>query len=126
MLSRIILLATCLLISLPATSQVGHPAKGSWSGILGPDAANSARIRLLINASDGNLSGIINPGRRAVNASSVALDASKWMLTIKADMPDGELVMVGKLENLGSWSSRKYRGTYTQGNERGTFSITLN
>lgn len=107
-------------------AQVGHPAKGSWSGILESDAADSSRIRLLINTADGVLSGAINPGRRAVQTSSIELDAANWILTIKADMPDGELVLVGKLENLGSWNNRKYKGTYTQGDEQGTFSITLN
>lgn len=126
MLSRIMFLAACLLISLPSMSQVGHPAKGSWSGTLGPDAADSSRIRILINAEDGNLTGVINPGRRGVDASSVELNAPNWILTVRANMPDGELVLTGKLDNLGSWSNRKYKGTYTQGDERGTFSITLN
>lgn len=57
---------------------------------------------------------------------SIDLNASNWTMTIKADTPEGDLVMVGKLENLGSWSNRKYFGTYTRGDERGTFSLTLN
>ena len=58
--------------------------------------------------------------------SSVELDAENWILTITADMPDGMLVMEGKLSNLGSWTNRKYRGAYTLGNTKGTFDITLN
>jgi hypothetical protein len=126
MLGRIILLSAFLLVSLPSMSQVGHPAKGSWSGSMGPNAADSSRIRLLINAEDGALSGVINPGRRGVDATSVELNSSNWTLTVRANMPDGELVLMGKLENLGSWTNRKYMGTYTLGNERGTFSINLN
>jgi hypothetical protein len=126
MLARIFILITCLGLALPAMSQTGHPAKGSWSGDMGPNAADSSRIRLLIDAWNGDLSGTVNPGRRGVEMSSVELDADTWTLTIRAPMPDGELVMVGKLSNLGSWTNRKYVGTYTQGNERGTFDITLN
>jgi len=126
MLVRIILLLTCLGLTIPAVSQTGHPAKGSWSGEIGPNAADSSRIRLLIDAWNGELSGTVNPGRRGVEMSNVELDADSWTLTITAPMPEGELVMTGKLSNLGSWTNRKYIGTYTMGNERGTFDITLN
>jgi hypothetical protein len=58
--------------------------------------------------------------------SSVVLDPSKWTLTIKAKTPEGDLVMTGTLSNLGSWTNRKYIGTYTQGSQKGNFEITLN
>ena len=123
MFVRMFLLFACLAVSMPSMS---HPAKGSWSGFMGPNAAKQERIRLLINAHNGDLSGVINPGRRGVDATSVVLDASTWTLTVRANMPEGELVMVGKLENLGSWTNRKYSGTYTMGSERGTFDVRLN
>lgn len=127
MLARIILIITCLGLAVPANAQTGHPAKGSWSGDLTSFSADGPdRIRLLIEAWNGELSGSVNPGRRAVEMSSVELDADSWTLTIKANMPDGPLVMEGKLSNLGSWTNRKYRGSYTLGDEKGTFDITLN
>ena len=30
------------------------------------------------------------------------------------------------IDNLGSWTNRRYRGTYTHGNEKGTFDLVLN
>lgn len=93
---------------------------------MGPDAANQGRIRLLINAGDGELSGQINPGRRAVEMTKIELDSPSWTLNIRADMLDGELVMSGKLSNLGSWTNRKYTGIYTLGDERGSFDLSLN
>ncbi len=30
-------------------------------------------------------------------------------------------VTTGKIENLGSWTNRRYSGTYELGSERGTF-----
>jgi hypothetical protein len=127
MLRRILLLVTLIGLAIPAMSQTGHPAKGSWSGDLTPFADKGPeRIRLLIDAWNGELSGYINPGRRGVEISSVTLDAESWTLTIQADMPEGRMEMVGKLSNLGSWTNRKYLGSYTIGNEKGTFDITLN
>ena len=131
MLSRIILLIAFfgmnMGMAVPALSQTGHPAKGSWSGNLTPFSANEPeRIRLLIDAWDGELSGSVNPGRRAVEMNSVELDAESWTLTIRANMPEGPMVMEGKLSNLGSWTNRKYRGAYTLGDVKGTFDITLN
>lgn len=127
MIKRILLLCTMLGLALPAPAQTGHPAAGSWSGNLIPlSADDSQRVRLLIEAMDGELSGSLNPGRRGVDMSNVSLEAESWTLTIEADMPDGKLVMEGKLSNLGSWTNRKFRGAYTLGDTKGTFDITLN
>jgi hypothetical protein len=41
-------------------------------------------------------------------------------------MPEGELVLTGTLSNLGSWTNRKYIGTFTQGSKSGNFEFTLN
>jgi hypothetical protein len=125
MLVRAFVLLACLLVTVPSLAQVGHPAKGSWSGSMVSNGQNQ-RLRLLINAWDGELSGTINPGRSGVQMMSAELDAPNWILTITADMPEGRLVMTGKLENLGSWNNRKYIGTYTLGNQSGEFNMTLN
>jgi hypothetical protein len=122
------LLSVALSLLAPGVTQAqtGHPAKGSWSGELTPANGEAARIRLLIDDHNGDLSGAVNPGRNGVDMSSVVLDAATWTLNIKAAMPDGELMMTGKLSNLGSWTNRKYIGTYTQGSKSGKFEITLN
>jgi len=127
MFARIILLIACFGLAVPALSQTGHPAKGSWSGNLTPFTSEGPeRIRLLIESWNGELSGSVNPGRRSVEMTSVELDAETWTLTITANMADGPLMMEGKLSNLGSWTNRKYRGSYTMGDTKGTFDITLN
>ena len=124
MFARILMFFAALGLSATLVAQTGHPAKGSWSGEL--SGAEPTRIRLLIDDHNGELSGSVNPGRRGVEMSSVELDASTWALKISAPMPEGELVLDGKLSNLGSWTNRKYIGNYTLGNTRGTFEITLN
>jgi hypothetical protein len=119
-------LAGSLLLPSMLWAQTGHPAKGSWSGELTPASGNAERIRLLINAKDGDLSGTVNPGRNGIDMNSIELDPSKWELNIKATTPNGDLVLKGTLSNLGSWTNRKYIGTYSQGAKTGKFEITLN
>ena len=127
---RLLGLGIFLMLALPATAQVGHPAKGSWTGYYGPNDSDQNRFRLLLNWTDREITGVINPGRRAIRLDKVELDYSTWMLTLEAEMPvDGgtvHFVVTGKLENLGSWTNRLYSGTYTLGSESGEFSLSLN
>jgi len=126
MFARLLMLIACLGLSATLLAQTGHPAKGSWSGDYGSSASEMTRMRLLIDSHNGELSGAINPGRRAIDMSSVVLDAATWGLTIKAPMPEGELVMTGTLSNLGSWTNRKFIGSYTLAGKTGNFEFTLN
>lgn len=130
---RVSVLLAALAVALPAVSQVGHPAKGSWSGYWGPDDNDQRRMLLLLNWEDNKVSGTINPGRNGVAIDRAMLDASEWMLTIEANMPAPagsgspvRFVATGKLENLGSWTNRRYSGTYRLGNETGNFLLSLN
>jgi hypothetical protein len=120
-----------LVLALPAAAQVGHPAKGSWSGYWGPSEAQKKRILLLLDWRDNEIVGTINPGPNAIPIDKAELDVSTWTLTLEARMPTGEgrterYVTKGKLENLGSWTNRRYSGTYELGSEHGTFIVALN
>lgn len=115
----------------PALSQVGHPAKGSWSGYWGPNESERHRMLLVLDWRNNVLTGVINPGRNGADITRAELDPSTWRLTIEADLPfdDGSrapFVATGKLENLGSWTNRRYSGTYRHGEETGEFLVTLN
>ncbi len=116
---------------ITAIAQTGHPAKGSWLGYWGPDASEQRRMRLLLNWEDRTLTGTINPGRNGVAIDRAAIDYDTWTLTIEAEMPDEDgdtehFVAVGVLDNLGSWTNRRYAGTYTHGSETGEFEFMLN
>ena len=119
-----------LSFSLPGAAQIGHPAKGSWSGFYGPNGSDQNRFRLLLNWTDQEITGVLNPGRRGISLDKVELDYSTWTMTLEAEMPvDGgtaRFVVTGKLENLGSWTNRLYSGTYTLGGESGEFRLSLN
>ena len=114
-----------------ASAQVGHPAKGSWLGYWGPSEADQRRIRLLLDWENREIVGTINPGRNGVEIDRTAIDYEDWTLTLEAELPraDGtpaRLVATGVLDNLGSWTNRRYRGTYVHGDEEGTFELYLN
>ena len=128
---RLLCLAVCLTTAAPVFSQVGHPAKGSWSGYWGPSESDRKRILLLLDWVGNEIIGTINPGPNAVEIKQTKLDVSTWTLTIEADMPFrdgtyGHYVATGNLKNLGSWTNRRYSGTYRHGDESGTFLLTLN
>jgi len=130
---RLSFLLAGLVATAPAVSQVGHPAKGSWSGYWGPSDTEQRRMLLLLDWEGNRITGTINPGRNGTDIDRAALDASNWMLTLEAEMPaEGgsgravPFVATGKLENLGSWTNRRYSGTYRLGDETGSFSLTLN
>lgn len=112
-------------------AQVGHPAKGSWSGYWGTSAATKRRILLLLDWRDRAIVGTINPGPNQVPIDAATLDVDTWTLTLRARMPrpDGveqPFIATGKLTNLGSWTNRTYSGTYEYGAESGKFTVTLN
>ena len=117
--------------SLTTLGQVGHPAKGSWIGYWGPSEDQQRRLRLLLDWENREIVGTINPGRNGIEIDRSTIDYATWTLTFEADMPleDGtpaHLVATGVLDNLGSWTNRRYRGTYTHGDEKGTFDLVLN
>ena len=116
---------------LPASSQTGHPAKGSWIGYWGPNEDERNRMLLVLDWQNQELVGTINPGRNSVEVARLEIDYDSWTLTLEADMPsaDGAIaryVATGKLENLGSWNNRRYSGTYRHGNETGGFRLVRN
>lgn len=128
---RLLAVAAGLVVTLPALSQTGYPAKGSWSGYWGPSKDEQHRMLLVMDWVDNKIVGTINPGRDSAKIEHAVLDPSSWTLTIEAELPfhggdPQHFMATGKLENLGSWTNRRYSGTYQHGNERGTFTVTLN
>ena len=121
-------------LALPALvhGQFGHPLKGQWSGEWGSkDKPN----RLLLNFDwDGKaITGVINPGPNAAVVKSVVFDYSNpsaWGVKISAEGKDasGKVVPIsvdGKHENIGAYM-RNLHGTWTQGGQKGEFSVTRN
>ena len=131
MSKRLFIAATAALVATIASAQVGHPAKGSWSGYWGTSDADKHRILLVLDWRDRELTGTINPGPNAIKIDKVDLDVDTWTMKLTATMPDANgrkepFVTTGRLTNLGSWTNRTYSGTYVFGREKGHFTVTLN
>ena len=123
------LLATGL--ATAASAQVGHPAKGSWSGYWGTSDSTKRRLLLVLDWRDRQITGVINPGPNQVSIDQADLDVDTWTLRLQANMPTSAggktpFVATGQLTNLGSWTTRTYSGTYVFGDETGRFTVTLN
>ena len=129
--SRLAALSALIVFSL-AQAQTGHPAKGTWLGHWGPDAQQQRRVVILLDWRNQALGGTLNPGPRSTKIEKATIDYDSWTLTIEGNLvaKPGEApqkwVATGKLENLGSWTNRRYSGTYQFGGESGRFTTTLN
>jgi hypothetical protein len=129
---RLLGLAIGLSVALPALAQLGYPAKGSWSGYWGPDKNDRHRMLLVMDWVNDKIVGKINPGMDdGGKITSAKLDPSTWTLTIQAELgmngkDPKHFVATGKLSNLGSWTNRRYTGTYHYGNETGSFMVIRN
>lgn len=118
-------------LTAAAAAQVGHPAKGSWSGYWGTSNESKRRILLLLDWRDQQITGVINPGANQTMIDKAELDVATWTLRLEAAMPTATggaapFVATGQLTNLGSWTTRTYSGTYVFGDESGRFTVTLN
>jgi len=120
-------------LPLAASAQFGHPLKGQWSGEWG---AKNAPNRLLLDLTwDGKeIGGRINPGSdNEATVRKVTIDYSNvdsWKVQMEADGKDasGKPVQIrvdGTLENLGAYY-RVFHGTWTQGGQKGPFTLTRN
>ena len=114
------------------SAQFGHPLKGQWSGEWGP---KNAQRRLLLDLNwDGKaITGSINPGDENAVVQKVTFDytdPAKWKVVLEAEGkdPSGKPVKIvanGVLENIGSYR-RLFHGTWTEGAQKGEFTVTRN
>jgi len=129
------LVLSALLVAVPAAAlaQFGHPLKGQWSGQWGSAEAPN-RILMDLTWDGKQLGGAINPGSdAAATVRKVTIDYSKvdsWAVQIEAEGkdPSGKPVSIridGTLENLGAYY-RVIHGTWTQGGQKGPFTVTRN
>lgn len=129
---RLVTFVMWLALPMSAAAQFGHPLDGLWSGQWGP---RDKPIRLLLDLDwDGtSITGVINPGPNAATVRRVTFDysdPSAWLVKLEAEAKDpaGSPIPIrvdGRLENIGAYR-RVFRGTWTQGNQKGEFVVTRN
>jgi hypothetical protein len=131
---RVILFAAALMLAVTAAAQEGHPLAGTWYGDY--DAGQQKRDLTIILKWDGKAAtGTMNPGAGAVPIKSAVMD-----ITPGKPAPEGRsstegippifkvkfeadgMVFEGTIQNPVA-GNRRITGTWTRGNERGTFQI---
>jgi hypothetical protein len=132
-LRALAIVAFLLALPVMASAQFGHPMKGQWSGEWGPkDAPN--RLLLDLHWDGKEITGRINPGAdNEATVKKVTFDYSNveaWKVQMEAEGKDasGKPVQIrvdGTLENLGAYY-RVFTGTWTQGGQKGAFTLTRN
>jgi hypothetical protein len=128
----VVVLVVALLLPGSALAQFGHPLKGQWSGEWGPKESPK---RLLLDLQwDGKVfTGAVNPGDENAKILSVVLDYSNvtaWKVRIEAEGKDAsgkplKIVAEGTLENIGAYY-KVLHGTWTEGSQKGDFTVTRN
>jgi len=129
---RALLLAAWVAVPAAASAQFGHPLDGQWSGEWGP-AEKPNRLLLNLDWDGKAISGEINPGRNAATVRTVTIDftdPSSWVVKMDAEGKDAtgkplRIAIDGRLENIGAYR-RVFRGTWTQGGQKGAFVLTRN
>ena len=128
----VVVFAILTIVPSVTVAQFGHPLKGQWSGEWGPK--ESPRRLLLDLHWDGKaFTGVINPGTNAATVRAVTFDYSNpsaWKVRIEADGKNAsgaavKIVADGTLENIGSYY-RVFHGTWTEGGQKGDFTVTRN
>ncbi len=140
---RLFVLLAATILAVAASAQEGHPLAGTWYGDYG---AGSQKFDLtVIMKWDGrNVTGTINPGPDATPITSAVMDITpgkpapegqnstagippQFHVRFEADLPNpaggaGPVRFEGTIQNPVA-GNRTITGTWTRGNERGTFQI---
>jgi len=128
----IALVALLMTAGAQVSAQFGHPLKGQWSGEWGPKNAPK-RLLLDLNWDGKAITGSINPGDENAAVQKVTFDytdPAKWKVVLEAEGKDAsgkpvKIVANGVLENIGSYR-RLFHGTWTEGAQKGEFTVTRN
>ena len=116
------------------SAQFGHPLKGQWSGQWGP--ADSPKRLLLDLHWDGKaITGVINPGPERghgeVGHASTTPIPSAWERE-DAGRREGRVRQAGadprgrQRSRTSAPTCRLFHGTWTQGGQKGEFTVTRN
>jgi hypothetical protein len=128
----IAVVALLVTAGVQVSAQFGHPLKGQWSGEWGPKNAPK-RLLLDLNWDGKAITGSINPGDENAAVQKVTFDytdPAKWKVVLEAEGKDAsgkpvKIVANGVLENIGSYR-RLFHGTWTEGAQKGEFTVTRN
>ncbi len=128
--SRLLLLCVlaCSTFVPQVFTQEGHPLKGTWLGDWGPNKNARNHVTVVFDWDGKNITGLINPGARAITIQKASLEPKGWLVHFEAEAKDttGKIVhdvVDGKIDNLGLYQ-RSIVGTWSRDNVKNDFKIT--
>jgi len=111
-----ILLAVLLVVAcVAAKAQEGFPLDGTWRGERQAPGAAPVTIVMVLQWDGQKVTGIINPGPRALQLVDAKLIPDGWKVTLAATTAAGApIAFEGVLGELGAYH-RSISGTWTEG-----------
>jgi hypothetical protein len=105
-------------IATTAGAQEGFPLDGTWRGErtgAGQSGNQSTTIVLVMQWDGQNVTGVINPGPKAIPLAAAKLIPEGWRVTLSARTAAGESISFdGTIGELGAYN-RSITGTWTEG-----------
>ena len=123
---RVLLAALLLAAAALANAQEGFPLDGTWRGereAAGSAPATTATIVIVLQWDGQKVTGVINPGPKAIQIADAQLIPAGWRVTLAAKNAAGEpIAFQGVLADLGKYN-RTVTGTWTEGGRK--YSVRL-
>jgi hypothetical protein len=101
--------------SAAAVAQEGFPLDGTWRGERQAAGENPATIVMVMQWDGKKVTGVINPGPKAIQIADAKLVPEGWRVTVAAKNASGQAVAFeGTLSDLGKYN-RSIAGKWTEG-----------
>jgi hypothetical protein len=111
-------LGILLMAATVAVAQEGFPLDGTWRGERQAAGETPATIVMVMQWDGQKVTGVINPGPKAIAIADAKLVPDGWRVTVAARTAAGDPISFdGKLGELGSYN-RSISGTWTEGGRK--------
>jgi len=112
------LLGVFLLVAAVAVAQEGFPLDGTWRGERQAAGETPATVVMIMQWDGQKVTGVINPGPKAIQISDAKLIPDGWRVTVAATTASGEnIAFEGTIAELGAYN-RSISGTWTEGGRK--------
>jgi hypothetical protein len=112
------LLGIFLLTATVAVAQEGFPLDGTWRGERQAAGETPATVVMIMQWDGQKVTGVINPGSKAIQIADAKLIPDGWRVTVAATTASGEnIAFEGTIAELGAYN-RSISGTWTEGGRK--------
>jgi hypothetical protein len=112
------LLGVFLLVATVAVAQEGFPLDGTWRGERQAAGETPATVVMIMQWDGQKVTGVINPGSKAIQIADAKLIPDGWRVTVAATTASGEnIAFEGTIAELGAYN-RSISGTWTEGGRK--------